>query len=412
MALGTAASYRTRIRMDSTVLHPRPEALRFTLEGKQRAMSVVVAVIVTHFLFSKHWGDSIQQLLRYWAQLETRTKQTIDFLQAAAEGRCAIDSMGKKRREKRKKALEVMEELISRMQGTSFYAPLADLLRERAEMRRQWKKREEDRVFYELDRSQRPLSVPFHFYGDGGGKHAAAVSPMPGSPDDLLVMADRLDAWGRAFASGNPSDLPTLPPTCNDTRTIGTSGIVTTASCDSPNEHFVSLTWKGWGERDFGLEMQSPWAGLLLDGKKTIETRAYDLPPALLGKRIEILQSKQGGPVSSLGDMVSISANQEESTVTRVGWCTFTKVIRYQDKQTFEADEAAHMVKRDSSFGWKQGMTKIIYGWVVGNVGFDTKGTSSGRLNTIVRRHRSLFELRFDASKVIRSESRKKRKRY
>jgi hypothetical protein len=237
--------------------------------------------------------------------------------------------MVKKRREKRKKALEVMEELMSRMQGTSFYAPLADLLRERAEMRRQWKKREEDHVFYELDRSQRPLSIPFHFYVDGGGKDAAAASPMPGSPDDLVIVADRLDTWGRAFASGNPSDLPTLPEECNcdDVRTIGMSGIVSTASYDSPDEHFVSLTWKGWGEHDFGLEMQSPWAGLLLEGKKTIEMRAYDLPPALLGKGIEILQSMQGGPVSSLGNTVSISANQEESNVTRVGWCTFTKVI-------------------------------------------------------------------------------------
>jgi hypothetical protein len=120
----------------------------------------------------------------------------------------------------------------------------------------------------------------------------------------------------------------------------------------------------------------------------------------------------QGGPVSSLGNTVSISANQEESNVTRVGWCTFTKVIQYQDKRTFEADEAAHMVKKCSSFGWKEGKTKIIFGWVVGNVGFDTNGTSSTRLNTIIRRHRSLFELRFDASRVIRSKMRKKRKRY
>ena len=155
--------------------------------------------------------------------------------------------------------------------------------------------------------------------------------------------------------------------------------------------------------------MQSPWAGLLLEGKKTIETRAYDLPPALLGKRIELLQSRQGGTVSSLGNTMSITP--EESNVTRVGWCTFTEVIRYQDKQTFEADEAAHMVKRDSGFGWKEGKTKTIFGWVVGNVGFYQKKTLYGTLNT-VRRHRSLFELRFDESKTSISKPRKKRKRY
>jgi hypothetical protein len=36
-------------------------------------------------------------------------------------------------------------------------------------MRRQWKKREEDHVFYEVDRLQRPL--PIHFHVDGWGKH-------------------------------------------------------------------------------------------------------------------------------------------------------------------------------------------------------------------------------------------------
>jgi hypothetical protein len=181
---------------------------------------------------------------------------------------------------------------------------------------------------------------------------------------------------------------------CIDAQTaVGEKRSISTVPQYLPNEHCVSLSWKGWGDRDFGLEMQSPWAGLLLEGKKTIETRAYDLPPALLGRRIKILQSKPGGTASSLGNTVSISA--VESNVTRVGWCTFTKVIRYQNKQTFEADEAAHMVTRDSGFGWKEGMTKTIYGWVVGNVSIDANGCSSGRLHTIVRRHRSLFELQF-----------------
>jgi sulfur transfer protein SufE len=117
---------------------------------------VVVVLIVTHFSrVSKHWDNSFQQLLHYRSQLETRTKQTIDFFQAAAEGCCAIDSLGKKKRKKRRKALETMAELMSRMQDDdSLYGPIADLLQERAEMRRQWKKREEDHVFHELDRLQ------------------------------------------------------------------------------------------------------------------------------------------------------------------------------------------------------------------------------------------------------------------
>lgn len=137
----------------------------------------------------------------------------------------------------------------------------------------------------------------------------------------------------------------------------------------------MPFTWEGWGKCDFGLEMQSPWAGLLLEGKKTIETRAYDLPPALLGRRIDILQSKTGSTVSSLGNVVAVGAVEDEATVRRVGWCTFTRVIRYQDRESFEADEAAHLVKKDSAFGWKEGITKVVYGWVVGTVSCLNGGT-------------------------------------
>jgi hypothetical protein len=97
-----------------------------------------------------------------------------------------------------------------------------------------------------------------------------------------------------------------------------------------------------------------------------------------------------------------------ESNITQVGWCTFTKVIRYQNKQTFEADEAAHMVTRDSGFGWKEGLTRTIYRWVVGNVSIDVNGCSPGRLHKIIRRHRSLFELQFDKPKASTSKPRKK----
>jgi hypothetical protein len=52
---------------------------------------------------------------------------------------------------------------------------LADLLQERAEMRRQWKKNEKRIMsFHEVlvDCLQRPLNIPFHFLVDGSrGKH-------------------------------------------------------------------------------------------------------------------------------------------------------------------------------------------------------------------------------------------------
>ena len=57
---------------------------------------------------------------------------------------------------------------------------------------------------------------------------------------------------------------------------------------------FASPDWDGFATRRIGLEMQSPWAGHLLSGRKTVETRQYDLPKTLLNRRIEVLESRKG----------------------------------------------------------------------------------------------------------------------
>jgi hypothetical protein len=245
-------------------------------------------------------------------------------------------------------------------------------------------------VFRELDRSQRPLPVPFEFGVDTKSSgDCSAVSPLP---EDLLALADRVVALGRACVSGDPTYLPAdCLSSSNHTKPTTTEDIKS-----AQNDHCQSLSWQGWNDRQFGLEMQSPWAGLLLQGRKTIETRAYDLPPALLGKRIEILQSKQGSTVSSLGNVVRIA--EEDPAVTRAGWCRFTHVVRYNDFALFDADQDAHWVTKESDFyPFKKGSkTNVVYGWVVGEVGLSTNETCSLPLKAIVRRYRSLFELNFD----------------
>lgn len=359
--------------------------------------------------------------MRYWSQLEARTKQTIDFLQLAAEARCGFETdtssrAGRKRREKRKNALETLEELISRvgMERTaaiqSLYEPLAELLRERAEIRRLWKKRENDHVFRELDRSQRPLTVPFAFNDESksSGDGNSAASPLP---EDLSVLADCLVGFGRAFVTGDSQHLPI--DVTSTQPSIPTNATKQNSTNDS---HCQPYDWVGWNDHHFGLEMQSPWAGLLLEGKKTIETRAYDLPPALIGKRIEILQSKQGNTASALGNVVSMTDG--DAAVTRVGWCRFTHSIRYDDRALFDADRDAHLVATESDFYPfnNESNRNVVYGWVVGEFGLTSNESSGAPLTTVVRRYRSLFELQFEksnGSKVSRKfNKRKKRRRY
>lgn len=52
--------------------------------------------------------------------------------------------------------------------------------------------------------------------------------------------------------------------------------------------------------------MQRSWLDLLVDWSKVTETRNHDLPKALIGKRIQILETKHGEDgVSNLRDYTS-----------------------------------------------------------------------------------------------------------
>ena len=126
-----------------------------------------------------------------------------------------------------------------------------------------------------------------------------------------------------------------------------------------------------------------------LDGKKLIETRAYNIPKSLIGKRIEILQTRKGEEgVSSLGNTIRVDSD----LVKHVGWVVFDRVIRYIDRESFEADSLKHQVKLDTGYGWKED-TMLIYGWVVSDVGRHESSRQQTPFATAERRMRSLFEL-------------------
>jgi len=154
-------------------------------------------------------------------------------------------------------------------------------------------------------------------------------------------------------------------------------------------DHAKSLDWSGWSEFDFGLEMQSPWAQALIEGRKTIETRAYNLPNDLLGKWIAIIQSPQGKPgISAMGNQLDF----DSSDAKIVGWCKFSAVVQYTNRVDFESDEGAHLVASDSGFGWKEGRTKVIYGWVVVERKAAEKQAAE-KYKAATRRLRSIYQM-------------------
>lgn len=172
----------------------------------------------------------------------------------------------------------------------------------------------------------------------------------------------------------------------------------------------VQDSWPGWAEtgRNFGLEMQCPYAEHLLSGRKTIETRAYALPAHLLTQssdasepvRIEILESEAGTDgISSIPDQVPVlTVNQSKDDrssrayLVRKGWCTFIESFRYTSQEQFEADEHKHLVQPTSGYGWDG--RRPIYGWVVGtSYQYLDSETSTDEKYCAQRRMRSLFEI-------------------
>mmetsp|Transcript_3807 Transcript_3807/g.9991 ORF Transcript_3807/g.9991 Transcript_3807/m.9991 type:complete len:917 (+) Transcript_3807:110-2860(+) len=405
-------------------------------------------------LWEPYWKTAIEKLLSIWSQLEFRTKQTIDLLRAAAEERCGTDmsvnndsektnvvdrrptKAERKARDRRKKSLEKIQELISRIgsNGDKFqystmkenadgeiaynelYQPFAKLLDERAEMRELWARREKDHVFHDLTPDCRPIEVPFKWElsqpGDESnipGLKSFGESPLPQSPGKLKAISRQLLQCGQAFREG---EVSLLPPVWT---TVKPESEQRTDEESTEHSHSKPIDWSGWNSVDqiFGLELQNPWAGLVVDGKKSIETRSYALPPSLIGKKIMIIESCSGqAGVSSLGNCISLSQTETDRGTKIIGWCIFSSIKEYTTGKDFRAEENQHLVTQDSGYGWKEGKTKTVYGWIVKErYRYNRSSSSASIYDVAVRRYRSIFQLHRRLERVTNEKKRGKRHR-
>jgi hypothetical protein len=148
-----------------------------------------------------------------------------------------------------------------------------------------------------------------------------------------------------------------------------------------------------WSLGNYGLEVQEPWARLILDGKKTIETRGYALPEALWNQKIWILEAKVGerGPgCSSVDDVIHLQNNTND-IITCIGWCVFDRIFRYNTRLQFESDLDQHLVPSTCKFAFNE--HKDVYGWVVSSCGY-LENNNEEPWDVAIRRMRSLFLLK------------------
>ena len=405
----------------------------------------------------KTWKEPICTLLKYWTKLEVRTKQVLDVLSLASQERCHINlsvsststslfRSQKKLREKKRKALVAMENILNRtheLTANDIYTSMSELIEGRAMMRLQWAQRENDHVFKRMSTDYKPIKAPLLFNTQNNYEkdeicaspllvprsheelsliQEVGSSPLPGSAEYLLQIAQDLKKFGTAYDTKNTSDLPQGKHAMNgcSEEESGAVGDDKLASFTTPKARrifeFKAGDWEGWSKIDVGLEMQDPWGNLLLDGLKTIETRAYNIPISLLGKRIEILQSKSGNDgVSALESSIK-GEEAIEMVIQNIGFVIFDRVISYRYKAKFQSDESKHLVSRNSGYGWKDN-TDIIYGWVVKQVVKYEKDDFSQKKKIVklTRRMRSLYEISSegrDQRKTLANNcSRRKRKK-
>ena len=101
-----------------------------------------------------------------------------------------------------------------------------------------------------------------------------------------------------------------------------------------------------------GINIQSPWSHLLINGDKCVETRTYPLPDKYEGEELALIETP-----GKYGDFKA----------RIIGTITFSHSFKYPDEQSWLDDFNRHLVSgQHDVFGWKDNKDK--YGWVVSQI--------------------------------------------
>lgn len=320
------------------------------------------------------WREPVRRLLSHLARLETRTYQVLTTLRLAAEHAAApppagpaagapVDRRARKAQDRRRKAAEAVRKLGDRAGAAC--EMLAERLEERAEKRRLWEERERDKAFERVPEDRRPLPLPLALARPGAqGEEDAAGRFMSPMPADLRAAAKEVRRWGAVLAGG--ADRSRLP------------------------RRSVLDTKPDWADEPrVGLEVQEPFCGMLLAGRKSVETRSYALPAALLGRPVELVRSGEGVAGSSA---VPDAVPAGTTGLAVVGRVVFAACERYESEAAWLADAERHRVPADSPYRWSE--ESPVYAWTVREVAVAPAPLPVPQMR---RLHRSLFRLCADA---------------
>ncbi len=105
-----------------------------------------------------------------------------------------------------------------------------------------------------------------------------------------------------------------------------------------------------------GLNIQWPWARLILDGIKTIETRSYSLPKKYINQPLAIIETP-GSKSKQLG--------VTEAKI--IGVVTFSECFQYKSFEVWAEDYDRHRVTVDDpQFRFSRDQEK--WAWVISDI--------------------------------------------
>jgi hypothetical protein len=99
-----------------------------------------------------------------------------------------------------------------------------------------------------------------------------------------------------------------------------------------------------------GINIQAPWAELLINGQKTVETRSYRLPQRLEGVELAIIETP--GKSAKFKSRI-------------IGTITFSNSFQYLDINDWLSDYNRHLVPINSEYRF---IDKPKFGWIVQSV--------------------------------------------
>lgn len=101
-----------------------------------------------------------------------------------------------------------------------------------------------------------------------------------------------------------------------------------------------------------GVNIQTPWSELLINGVKSVETRTYHLPEKYMGEELALIETP---------------GRYGRFKARIIGTITFSHSFKYPDQKAWQDDRNRHCVSVDDPiYNWKDDKPK--YGWVVSKV--------------------------------------------